>query len=47
MLGNGPHLCTQFKNTGLSLLLGGYAGLFVFLGPVGLGNMPPVLWVRL
>ena len=43
VLGTGPHLCTQFMNTGLFLLWGGWAGSFVYLGPIGLNNGPHVL----
>ena len=41
LLGNGPHLGTQFMN-GVILIMGGKAGLFVYLGPIGLGNGPHV-----
>ena len=42
-MGNGIYLCTQFMNTGLFLLWGGKDGLFVYHGPIGLGNGPHVL----
>ena len=41
MLGNGPHLCPQFMNTGLFLfLIMGEVrlGPWFILAPIGLGN---------
>ena len=34
VLGNGPYLCTQFMNTGLFLLWGGKAVMFVLSWPL-------------
>ena len=42
VLGNGPHLCTQFKNR--FILIMGRLGWVVYLGPIiGLSNGPHVL----
>ena len=46
VLGKGPHLCSQFMNTGLFLLWRGYAGMFVYIGHNGLGNGLHVLYKK-
>ena len=46
MLGNGPHLCPQFMNTGLFifLIMGEVRlGPWFILAPIGLGNGPHML----
>ena len=45
VLGNGPHLCTQFMNTGLQYSYYGDVrlGLWFILAPIVLGNGPHVL----
>ena len=44
MLGNGPHLCTQFMNTqGYSYYREVRLGHWFILAPIGLGNGPHVL----
>ena len=43
VLGNGPHLCTQFMNRAILNMRSLTGLLFVYLGPIGLGNETHVL----